>query len=197
VVGTRKSQKRTAVDEDSAATGDHWGDLMVAAQAGNGGAYRRLLTEIRPWLVRYYARRLPMGMVDDATQDTLIAVHRKRDTYERVRPFKAWLAAIARYKWIDRLRSLGRSATVGFDEEPIEPSVADHGSAVTSAFVLENLMARLKPGQSEAIRLVKLHGFSVEDASAATGQSVSLVKVNIHRGLARMSAMVGTAAKAR
>jgi RNA polymerase sigma factor (sigma-70 family) len=193
VVDTRKSQKRTAVDEDAAATEDHWGDLMVAAQAGNGGAYRRLLTEIRPWLVRYYARRLPMGMVDDATQDTLIAIHKKRDTYERVRPFKAWLAAIARYKWIDRLRSMGRSATVGLDEEQVEPSIADHGSAVTSAFLLANLMAKLKPGQSQAIRLVKLEGFTVEDASAATGQSVSLVKVNIHRGLARMSAMVGTA----
>jgi RNA polymerase sigma factor (sigma-70 family) len=189
----RKSHQASTTAEASTAT--KWGALMVAAQAGNGGAYRRLLTEIRPWLVRYYARRLPMSMVDDATQDTLIAIHRKRDTYEPVRPFTAWLAAIARYKWIDRLRSLGRSATVGFDEEPVEPSVPDHGSAVTSAFLLENLMAKLKPAQSQAIRLVKLEGFTVEDASAATGQSISLVKVNIHRGLARMAAMVGIAAE--
>ena len=188
--------KRAAAVEGPAGGDDHWGDLMVAAQAGNGGAYRRLLTEIRPWLVRYHARRLPMAMVDDVTQETLIAIHQKRGTYERARPFKAWLAAIARYKWIDRLRSLGRRPTVGFDDEPVEPSVADHGSAVTSAFLLENLLARLKPGQSTAIRLVKLHGFTVEDAAAATGQSTSLVKVNIHRGLARMSAMVGAGREA-
>jgi DNA-directed RNA polymerase specialized sigma24 family protein len=30
----------------------------------------------------------------------------------------------------------------------------------------------------------------VEEASIATGQSVSLVKVNIHRGLAKLSAIV-------
>jgi RNA polymerase sigma-70 factor (ECF subfamily) len=57
-------------------------------------------------------------------------------------------------------------------------------------------MARLKSGQSQAIRLVKLPGYSQEDASAATGQSVSLVKINIHRGLPRMAAVVGRPAEA-
>jgi RNA polymerase sigma factor (sigma-70 family) len=170
--------------------GDDWGNLMVAAQAGNGGAYHRLLVEVRPWLVHYYARRLPMGMVDDATQDTLIAVHQKRHTYQHGRPFRAWLGAIARYKWIDRLRAMQRQSTVALDDEPVEPSVADHESTVTSAVLLETLMSRLKPAQTEVIRLVKLQGFSIEDASAMTGQSISLVKVNIHRGLGRLSAMV-------
>ena len=32
----------------------------------------------------------------------------------------------------------------------------------------------------------QMHGFSIEEASAKTGQSVSLVKVNIHRGITRM-----------
>ena len=44
----------------------------------------------------------------------------------------------------------------------------------------------LKPAQAEVIRLVKMHGFSIEEAAAKTGQSASLVKVNIHRGIARM-----------
>jgi DNA-directed RNA polymerase specialized sigma24 family protein len=65
--------------------------------------------------------------------------------------------------------------------------VADHGEAVISATILERLLSTLKPPQAEAIRLVKLQGFSVDEASARTGQSASLVKVNIHRGLARMS----------
>jgi len=38
-----------------------------------------------------YARRLPPAMVDDAIQDTLIAVHEKRHTYDPHRPFGAWL----------------------------------------------------------------------------------------------------------
>ncbi len=166
---------------------DEWGALMSAAQSGNGGAYRRLLDELRVWLMRYYARRLPPGAVDDAVQDTLIAIHEKRHTYDPKRPFRPWLAAVARYKWIDRLRAMGRRAT---EELPDDLSVGDHESAVTSAAVLGQLLAELKPAQAEAIRLVKLEGYSVAEASAQTGQSNSLIKVNIHRGLARLALIV-------
>lgn len=174
---------------------DQWGRLMEAAQAGNGGAYSRLLNEVQPWLVRYYSRRLPLHMVDDAAQDTLMAIHQKRHTYEPGRPFRPWLAGIARYKWIDRLRAMGRQRTVSIDDEIFEPSVEGHETAVTSAILLEELLTKLKPAQISVIRLVKLQGFSIEDAAAKTGQSESLVKVNIHRGLAKLAAMVQSAAE--
>lgn len=160
-----------------------WGALMAAAQAGHGGAYRRLLVEIRPWLLRYYARRLPPGCVDDAVQEAMIAVHTKRATFDPARPFGPWLAAIARYKWIDRLRALRKSATLPISEDI---AIEDHGAAIQTATTLEKLLSDLKPAQAEVIRLVKMHGFSIEEASAKTGQSVSLVKVNIHRGITRM-----------
>ncbi|WP_425475266.1 sigma-70 family RNA polymerase sigma factor [Sphingomonas silueang] len=160
---------------------------MVAAQQGNAGAYRRLLDELRKWLCRFYARRLPPAMVEDAVQDALIAIHDKRHTYDPERPFKPWLVAVARYKWIDRLRSMGRATT---EELPDDIAVEDHESSVTSSVVLAQLMTELKPAQAEAIRLVKIEGFSVEEASARTGQSGSLIKVNIHRGLARLAAIV-------
>ena len=166
---------------------DEWGALMAAAQGGHGGAYRRLLGELRDWLARYFARRLPPGHVDDAVQDTLIAIHEKRHTYDPTRPFRPWLAAVARYKWIDRLRAMGRERT---EELPETIGVVSHEAAVNSAVVLGDLLGRLKPAQAEAIRLVKLQGFSIEDASARTGQSPSLVKVNIHRGLARLADVV-------
>lgn len=155
--------------------------------AGDAAAYKRLLGEVRVWLQRYYARRLPPAVVEDAVQDALIAVHDKRHTYDLDRPFSPWLAAIARYKWIDRLRALKRMAT-----EPLGEGIAtgDHESAVLSATILEDLLGSLKPAQSEVIRLVKLYGFSVEEAAERSGQSVSLVKVNIHRGLARLTLAV-------
>ncbi|RTE68075.1 hypothetical protein BHE90_017549, partial [Fusarium euwallaceae] len=74
-------------------TADQWGQLMAAAQEGHAAAYRRLLDEIRHWLKGFYARRLPPGMVDDAVQDTLIAIHEKRHTYDPERPFRPWLMA--------------------------------------------------------------------------------------------------------
>jgi RNA polymerase sigma-70 factor (ECF subfamily) len=166
---------------------DQWGAWMAAAQAGHGGAYRRLLGDIRIWLLRYFARRLPPGQVEDAVQETLIAIHEKRHTYDPARPFRPWLAAVARYKWIDRLRAMGRERS---DELPDTIGVEGHESEVTSAVLLRDLIERLKPAQQQAIRLVKLDGFSVEEASAQTGQSPSLIKVNIHRGLKHLAAIV-------
>ena len=168
-----------------------WDDLVAPALCGNGGAYRRLLTEVDLWLRLYYARRLPAAVVDDAVQDTLLAVHSKLHTYDPGRPFGAWLSGIARYKWIDRLRALAREPAVSLDDELVDaPAVGDHGMAVTSAILLGNLLGRLKSAQIEAITLVKLQGFSVEEAAQRTGQSASLIKVNIHRGLAKLSAIV-------
>ena len=160
-----------------------WSVWMAAAQKGDGARYRRLLDQIRPWLKRYFGARLPPSMVDDAVQDTLVALHEKRNSYDPSRPFGPWLVAIARYKWIDRLRALRKSAALPISEDI---AIEDHGAAVQSATTLEKLLAELKPAQADVIRLVKMHGFSVEEASAKTGQSVSLVKVNIHRGITRM-----------
>ena len=172
---------------DAGQNGSGWGHWMEAAQAGNGAVYHRLLAEIGTWLKRYFARRLPPAVVDDAVQDTLMAIHSKRHTYDPARPFGPWLAAVARHKWIDRLRSMKSAATETLTEEV---PVGDHGDAVTSAWSLDRLLQTLSPAQSDVIRLVKLQGHSIEEAAARTGQSASLVKVNIHRGLGRLAARV-------
>ncbi len=162
---------------------------MAAAQRGDATAYRTLLTELASWLHRYYVRRLPPGMTEDAVQDVLLAIHEKRHTYDPSRPFGPWVAAIARYKWVDRIRVLQAEATEPLDDNL---SVADHEEAVIAGSTFQQLLAELKPRQAEAIRLVKLEGYSVEEASQATGQSVALIKINIHRGLRRLVSIVGT-----
>jgi RNA polymerase sigma factor (sigma-70 family) len=165
---------------------EKWRRLMVAAQAGKRKAYEELLRELDNWLRRYYARRLPPGAADDARQDALLAIHIKRDTYMPSRPFGPWVAAIARYKWIDHVRYASRFRAVSLNDEI---AVEDKGDAAISTVALEDLLSRLKPAQAHVIRLVKLDGASIEDASTATGQSTSLVKVNIHRGLKKLAAL--------
>ena len=173
--------------ETEVARVDRWDALMAAAQNGHGGAYQRLLTELSGWLSTYFRRRLPAGEVDDAVQETLLAVHRRRHTYDPQLPFAPWLAAIAKRKWIDQLRGLSRRAS---DELPDDLATHDHESAVTSASVLAALLGELRPSQAQAITLVKLQGFSVEEASRQTGLSASAIKMNVHRGLARVTALL-------
>ena len=184
--GVRQIMLQRPAPRGSRVADSEWGALMAAAQSGNGGAYHRLLVELGGWLQRYFVRRLPPAMVEDATQDTLLAIHEKRHTYDPSRPFGPWLAAIARYKWIDRLRALKAAPTEALTEDIV---VADHEDAVISAHSLERLLQELRPAQSAVIRLVKLQGLTIEEAAVRTGQSVSLVKVNIHRGLGRLAAV--------
>ncbi|WP_076070944.1 sigma-70 family RNA polymerase sigma factor [Sphingomonas montana] len=161
---------------------------MTAAQSGHGVAYNRLLTELVGWLRQFYSRRLPPNMVDDVVQETLIALHTKRHSYEPGRPFRPWVAGIARYKWIDRLREMSRDRL-----EPIadhDAALKDHGPAIASRIAVNGLLTRLKPEQARVIRMVKIEGLSIEETSTATGQSASLVKVNIHRGIAKLAALV-------
>jgi RNA polymerase sigma factor (sigma-70 family) len=166
---------------------DSWGNLMVAAQSGHGGAYRRLLGEVTEWLTRYFQRRLPPGDVDDAVQETLLAIHRRRHTYDPRYPFGPWLAAVAKNKWVDQLRSLARRPV---DELSDEIAIDGHETAVVSSSVLASLLEQLRPVQAQAILLVKVHGFSVEDASRQSGLSPSAVKMNIHRGMARLTSII-------
>ena len=164
-----------------------WGRLMMEARSGDGHAYEQLLRELDAWLCRYYARRLPHPAAEDARQDTLLAIHTKRHTYESSRSFGAWVIGIARYKWIDRIRDASRYSALTLDEDI---AVEDHEGAAISAAALDHLLGRLKPAQESVIRLVKLKGLSIAGASGATGQSTALVKVNIHRGLKKLAALV-------
>jgi hypothetical protein len=58
-----------------------WSALMAAAQSGNAAVYHRLLGEVGEWLRRYYARRLPPAMVDDAVQDRHCQLNRWQNKF--------------------------------------------------------------------------------------------------------------------
>ncbi|WP_081369398.1 sigma-70 family RNA polymerase sigma factor [Bradyrhizobium elkanii] len=166
---------------------ERWGRLLLAARAGDGDAYERLLRELDLWLRAYYARRLPYPAADDARQEVLLAIHAKRHTFAASKPFGAWVTAIARYKWVDRVRDASRYSALALDEDI---AIEDHEGAAISAAALDQLLGRLKPAQESVIRLVKLNGLSIARAAGATGQSAALVKINIHRGLKKLSTLV-------
>jgi RNA polymerase sigma factor (sigma-70 family) len=167
-----------------------WGGLMAAAQRGESRAYEQLLRELDIWLRGYYARRrLPAMAAEDARQEALLAIHANRHSYAPNRPFGPWVAAIARYKWVDHLRETARSAALSLDGELASKDLTagDHGEPAMTGIAIVELLSRIKPAQAAVIRLVKLEGITIEGASQATGQSVALVKVNIHRGLKKLT----------
>lgn len=162
--------------------------LMIAAQDGDKVATNVLLSEVGLWLERYFRRRVPPHSIDDLVQDVLIAFYTKLATWDPDRPFLPWLAAIARYRWVDHLRRVYKHDGKELMEDD---AVEDSEEEVVMARVsLDRLFGQLPPKQAEAIELVKIAGLSISEAAEKTGQSESLVKVNIHRGLKKLAALV-------
>lgn len=162
--------------------------LMGAAQRGDRSAYSALLQASNIWLKRYFARRVAPAQIDDLCQEVLIAIHAKRASYDPGRAFLPWLAAIARYRWIDHLRRVYRDETQALTGD--EAALSDDAQAIAARISLDRLFEQLSPAQATAIELVKIRGCSIRDAARQTGQSEPLVKVNIHRGLKKLSAMI-------
>ncbi|MDZ4307017.1 sigma-70 family RNA polymerase sigma factor [Allopontixanthobacter sp.] len=161
--------------------------LMAMSQGGDRQAYATLLTECEKWLRRFYARRIVPHQIDDLVQDTLLSLHRKLASYDPERPFLPWLAAIARYRWVDHLRKVYKADETGFDDSFAADSAEP---AIVARISLDRMFSYLPPAQARVIELVKIEGLSISEASHACGQSESLVKVNIHRGLKKLAAMI-------
>ncbi|MCJ7421960.1 sigma-70 family RNA polymerase sigma factor [Sphingomicrobium astaxanthinifaciens] len=161
--------------------------LMRAAQGGDRAAYRAALAALADWLGGYFARRIAPAQVDDLVQETLLSVHRKRSSYDPDRPFFPWVAAIARYRWIDALRARARRPETSLEAEP---PVASPEEPVLARLSLDQLIGHLPAPQARAITLTKVEGRSVAETARLTGQSESAVKVNVHRGLRKLAALV-------
>ena len=161
--------------------------LMRASQKGDKQSYTVLLGECDKWLRRYFAAKIAPAALEDLVQETLISVHRKRASYDPSRPFLPWLAAIGRYRWIDQLRKTYRANEAELDDNLAADPQAE---AISAKISLATLLAKLPEGQADAIHLVRIEGLSIAEASAMTGQSQSLVKVNIHRGIKKLTGIV-------
>ena len=162
--------------------------LMVAMQNGDKAATNVLLSEVGVWLERYFSRRVPPHAIDDLVQDVLMAVYTKRAAWDPSRAFLPWLAAIARYRWVDHLRKVYKHESKElFEDDAVEDSEEE---VVMARVSLSRMFGQLPRAQAEAIELVKIGGLSIREASEKTGQSESLIKVNIHRGLKKLATMV-------
>ena len=84
-----------------------WRTLFMAALTGKHDDYLLFLTEASRHLRGSFRKRLAHfpGDIEDLVQDTLLAIHIQRHTYDPKRPLTPWIHAIARYKLVDLLRA--------------------------------------------------------------------------------------------
>ena len=169
-----------------------WALLMRAGNAGDAESYRRLLLQLTP-VLRAVARRglASAGMADtdaeDVVQETLLAIHLKRRSWDEAAPIGPWLRAIAHHKMIDTLRRRGRRIDVPLDDFA---EVLAGGESEPSMLVsdVDRHLESLPAGQRKVVRIIAVDGASISEAAACLSMTNGAVRVALHRGLAALAA---------
>ena len=166
---------------------EEWAVLMRAAMAGDETAYRSFLKAITP-SVRAAARRnlarFSLGAADaeDVVQDTLLAIHLKRQTWDQDRPIGPWIAAIARNKFIDLMRRRGRAVQVPI-EDVAAGLVAEEAAAPLETYEVGRMLENLNDKQRSVVRALAIDGASVRQTAERLNMTEGAIRVTLHRAV--------------
>jgi RNA polymerase sigma factor (sigma-70 family) len=164
-----------------------WSNAMRAALDGDAMAYRALLDEIaavcRTAARRHLARAGQGGAdAEDIVQETLLAIHLKRQTWDRQAPLGPWIAAILRNKAVDAMRRNGRRAHAPLDDLHdvlAAPPTVDP----TEATDVNRMLDGLEPRQRDIVASISRDGHTVAATAMRLGMSEGAVRVALHRAL--------------
>ncbi|MEX2127405.1 MAG: sigma-70 family RNA polymerase sigma factor [Xanthobacteraceae bacterium] len=168
-----------------------WAGLMRAANGGDAAAYQRLLKSMAPAL-RSIARR---GLArsgqgeaesEDLVQETMLAIHLKRHTWDANRPIGPWVRAIARNKLVDHLRRRGGRTDVPIEGlEDVLPANEEKPAVETRD--VQPYVSALPDRQRDVVQCILREDISIRETAVRLKISEGAVRVALHRGLAAVA----------
>jgi len=167
---------------------------MQRVQAGDQASYAELLTMLARE-ARMFARSRLGGVawVDDVVQETLLAIHGARHTYDASRPFAPWFFAITAHRLIDVVRRERRVAAreIGSDTLPEPQAGGGADRSEVDPELVRRALEALPPRQRAVVLALKYRDASVRDVAGELEMSESAVKVTAHRGYRAMRRWLG------
>lgn len=168
--------------------------LLSAHVAGDPHAFGELIGRHRDrlWNVAMRTTSDPEE-ASDALQDALISAFRRADQFRGDSAVTTWLHRIVVNASLDRLRRRAvRQTTVLPDDNDNLPGalVADPRDAIDqreTQLVVTEALAELPEDQREAILLVDVEGWSVDEAAAILNCPAGTVKSRCFRGRAKLA----------
>jgi len=180
---------------------DQWSAWMAQAQAGDGGAYQRLLGAILPRIRAIVGRRVSDPQRgEDVVQEVLLSIHKNRHTFDPKLKFSPWLQIIAERRTMDYLRKIYRTGAVEVlvDEYPETfmndgaNTVEEDALAFADSDQLKAALDELPVGQRRAVELLKLKEMSLKEAAQESGMTVASLKVSMHRAMKALRLKMNT-----
>lgn len=168
-----------------------WSALMLKSMEGDTAAYRQLLNELAPVLrgiVRARAFGMDYDWCEDVVQDSLMAIHLKKASWDCSQPLRPWVYAIARHKLVDAFRRKGRRVHLPietFDEVLEAPAQADQFETRDAA----RLIDRLPDRDAALLRCLALEERGQEECARRLGLTPGALRVTLHRALKKLAAI--------
>lgn len=169
-------------------------ELLGAHVAGDSLAFEEIVRRHRDrlWAVALRTTGDPEEAAD-SLQDALISAYRRADQFRGDSAVTTWLHRIVVNASLDRLRRRAvRAADALPDDKDDLPGrvvvdPVDHMDRREIQLVVTAALAELPVDQREAILLVDVEGWSVEDAARELGIPEGTVKSRCFRGRARLA----------
>jgi RNA polymerase sigma-70 factor (ECF subfamily) len=171
---------------------------VADAVGGDRRAMERLLSQVRPLVVRYCRARVgrqerSFASADDVAQEVCLAVLTALPSYrDQGRPFLAFVYGIAAHKVADAHRAAARNRSEPVADVPDEPDdqagPEQHAMRGELSGEMAELLKVLPPKQREIVVLRVVVGLSAEETADAVGSTPGAVRVAQHRALSRLRA---------
>ena len=158
--------------------------LVRAARAGDREAFEELYVRHHRLVHGILLARLDRADAEDLAQEVFLAAWERLPDLRNDAGFGAWLAAIARNRAASHLRS--RPATSPLPDELPGRERADCGAEAILA-----ALRRLPEAYREPLVLRLVEGLSGPEIARETGLTEGSVRVNLHRGFARLRELLG------
>ena len=160
-------------------------ELAAALARREEAAAEQLVREYGGLLNAVVRRHAPGLDADDILADALLAIWQNAGRFDGRRSFKAWAAAVARYRAIDAVRRAARTCLAGGTQE-LE-RIAGHTPDGCFALELEDMFRGL-PDEDRALLLGRyFYGSTPVQQAAARGISVGAVNTRVARARQRLA----------
>ena len=156
--------------------------LLHAVASGDRAALRTLYARHAPWIAIRLARRCAdRDIVDDAVQDTFVAVWRSASKYHGSGDVGAWMWGIAIRRLIDGLRRRPVREFHSAERLADEPSAEERVLIGIEHGDLAGALDRLAPELRAVVQATVLDGLTSREAGRLLGVPAGTVKTRMMR----------------
>jgi RNA polymerase sigma-70 factor (ECF subfamily) len=161
-------------------------ELMSLYQSGNNESLKFLIKRLRPKMDQVARSKiLDRELANDALQEASITIFKTAKSFRSESKVFTWVYRIVTNSCIDLLRKEKTRTSLNESDDSLEYSdggLGDFTDDLSSTIVIRSAISKLPKDQREAIGLVWIEGYTVEDASELLGIPLGTVKSRCDRG---------------